>query len=167
MKKTLLLAAILASAARLGAAPPAITEVLGRPTDRSVTVNARADAALEMYVEYGAASASYASRTASATAAALAPTEFLLDGLTPDSRAYYRLRYRAAGSTGTYEAGAEHAFHTQRAPGSASRSRSRATRIPSGRASSTAPSTRGRSGRPPPTSPTSTSRSATTSPSTR
>ncbi len=119
MKNALLLALLLAATPRLGAAGPAITEVLGRPTDRSVTLNARADTALEMYVEYGPAPGSLPSRTAAVNAAALAPTEFLLDGLAPDSRASYRLRYRAAGSTGTYEAGTEHAFRTQRARGSA------------------------------------------------
>jgi hypothetical protein len=97
---------------------PTVTEILGRPTDRSVTVNARADTALEIYFEYGPSPGVYTATTAAAVAAALAPTEFLLDGLAPDTRVYYRMRYRSSGTTGPFEAGAEHTFHTQRAPGS-------------------------------------------------
>jgi hypothetical protein len=100
------------------ASPPALTEILGRPTDRSVTVNVRADQALELYCEYGPTSGTYPFRTSTSAAAPLSPTEFLMDGLEADSRAYYRIRYRAAGSTGSFESGVEHAFQTQRAPGS-------------------------------------------------
>ena len=119
MKKLLIVSLLLAASGMLPAASPTISEVLGRPTDRSVTLNARADAAIELYAEYGTTPGSYTSRTTAVTAAALAPTELLLDGLAPDSRNFYRIRYRAAGSTGAYEAGLEHAFRTQRAPGSA------------------------------------------------
>ena len=108
----------LASGEPLSAVPPVVTEILGRPTDRSVTVNARSDAALELYYEYGPASGSAAARTATVTAAALSPTELLLEGLAPDARTWYRMRYRAAGSTGPFETGSEHSLHTQRAPGS-------------------------------------------------
>jgi hypothetical protein len=103
----------------VSASPPVVTEILGRPTDRSVTVNARADQALELYFEYGPDSGVYVSRTPALTCAALAPTEFLLDGLVADARTYYRMRFRSAGSTGAFEAGVEHSVHTQRSPGSA------------------------------------------------
>ena len=87
------------------AASPIFTEILGRPTDTSVTVNARADQALEIYFEYGPAAGSYTSQTPSGTAAPLAPTEFLMSGFSPDSRGWYRMRYRATGSTGPFAAG--------------------------------------------------------------
>lgn len=97
---------------------PAVTEILGRPTESSVTVNARADAALELYFEYDASPGEYNSRTTAATAAAGVPVEQLLDGLLPNTRYYYRMRYRGAASADAFTAGTEHSFHTQRAPGS-------------------------------------------------
>lgn len=108
----LLLTGILAWAA------PSITEILGRPTDHSITVNARADAALEMYVEYGPEPGAYTSRTGSVKASTNQPVEMSMEELTADSRYYYRLRYRDAGTEGEYSEGVEHTFHTQRAPGS-------------------------------------------------
>jgi len=99
------------------ATPPTITEILGRPTHASVTVNVRADTDLELYFEYGREPGRYDAQTARATAAANEPVEALLDGLTADARYYYRVRYRMPG-TDADQAGTEHTFHTQRRPGS-------------------------------------------------
>jgi len=98
---------------------PVVTEILGRPTDRSITVNARADAALELYFEFGLTPAGYTAQTGRATPAANTPVEVVLDGLRANTRYYYRMRYRNAGSPDAFSAGPEHSFHTQRAPGSA------------------------------------------------
>lgn len=95
-----------------------ITTILGRPTDQSITVNVRADAAVEMYIEYGTASGAYAAQTDPVSALSLAPTEFTLNGLDANTRYYYRARYRAAGGSGAYLAGSESQFMTQRAAGS-------------------------------------------------
>ena len=97
---------------------PRVTEVLGRPTDDSVTVNARADQVLEVYYEYGPAPGTYAATTPTVTLAAFSPAEILIHGLEPDARTYFRMRYRSVGSAGPFAAGTEHSFHTQRAPGS-------------------------------------------------
>ncbi len=102
---------------RPAAPAPQVTAILGRPTDRSVAVNVRADQALEIYVEFGAAPGAYVSRTEPVTASASAPTEFVLDGLAADAPAYYRVRHRPAGTAAPFDAGDERAFHTQRAPG--------------------------------------------------
>jgi hypothetical protein len=99
-------------------AAPTFTEILGRPTGHSVTVNARADASLELYFEYGTVPSLYIAQTDARTAAAGQPVEVLLDGLGPDTRYCYRMRYRPAGSAGDFEAGPEHSFTTRRAPGS-------------------------------------------------
>ncbi|MBL8173196.1 MAG: metallophosphoesterase [Bryobacterales bacterium] len=96
---------------------PVITEILGRPTDHSVTVNARASEALELYFEYGPAPSGYTAQTEPVTAVAAEPVEALMEGLTSDTRYYYRVRYRGAGSDSTFEAGAERTFHTQRSRG--------------------------------------------------
>jgi phosphodiesterase/alkaline phosphatase D-like protein len=67
---------------------------------------------MKIAYEYGTAPGAYAARTAPQAAAAGAPLETLIDGLQPDTRYYYRIRYGDA-------AGQERAFVTQRAPGSA------------------------------------------------
>ncbi|MCX6615006.1 MAG: hypothetical protein NTZ98_02775 [Acidobacteria bacterium] len=66
-------------------AAPTITEILGRPTDHSVTVNARSDAALEMYFEYGLVPSGYTAQTATVTSAVNVPIETLIDGLRPNT----------------------------------------------------------------------------------
>lgn len=117
MQRLVLLVLLTTASAPL-VAETTITAILGRPTDHSVTVNVRADQALEIFVEYGSAPSTYFAHTAPVTAEAFAPNEFLLDALVPDTRNYYRLRYRNAGSSAAFAVGAEHTFHTQRAPGS-------------------------------------------------
>jgi phosphodiesterase/alkaline phosphatase D-like protein len=106
------------------APPPAITRILGQPTDRSVTVSARADAALEVYFEYGPAPSSYVAETAPAAMAAdphasgFWVSQTVIRGLSADTRYWYRMQYRPAGSSGAFTPGPESAFHTQRPPGS-------------------------------------------------
>ncbi len=114
MKKIFLM--FVASFPLLGA--PVIAEILGRPTDRSVTVNVRADAALEMYFESGVSRGVYTWQTKPVAASANQPVEVLIDGLNPNTRYYYRMRYRTVGTSGTVDAGTEHTFHTQRLAGS-------------------------------------------------
>lgn len=116
---------ILVAAATLHAAStPSFTMLLGQPTDRSVTVNIRSDTALEIYFEYGVKSAVYTAQTKSALNASdpHAPGFFVLQsvmsGLQPDTQYYYRMDYRATGSTGAFTPGTEYSFHTQRPPGS-------------------------------------------------
>lgn len=86
-------------------------EILGRPTDTSVTVNVVPAVPMEIYYEYGTAPGAYTAQTISQTAAAGTPLETLISGLQPDTRYYYRLRRGDA-------AGQERTFVTQRAPGS-------------------------------------------------
>ena len=103
---------------------PAITRVLGQPTDRSITVGVRADAALEFYLESGPAPSGYDSQTASTVMAAdpyalgFFVSQAVITGLSPDTRYVYRMKYRPAGSSGAYTSGPESTFHTQRRPGS-------------------------------------------------
>lgn len=97
---------------------PSVTEILGRPKRDSITVNARPDAALELYYEYGPEPLGYDKATEPVTVEANDPVEVLLDGLDPNTRYYYRLRFRNAGSEDEFAAGAEHSFMTQRQPGS-------------------------------------------------
>jgi hypothetical protein len=87
------------------------TEILGRPTDVSVTVNMVPAVSMGIYYEYGNVPGAYTAQTAPQTAVAGAPLETLIDGLQPNTRYYYRIRYNGT-------AGPEHTFVTQRASGS-------------------------------------------------
>lgn len=87
------------------------TEILGRPTDTSVTVNVVPAAPMEIHYKYGTAPGAYTAQTAPQNAKAGAPLETLIDKLAPNTRYYYRLYYDD-------KLGAEHSFVTQRAPGS-------------------------------------------------
>ena len=90
------------------------SEILGRPTDHSVTVNAIAGQAVEAYFEYGTASGVYGAQT-TPTVFPTGTIEVVIDGLIPNTRYYYRKRHRPSGSPDDFIVGAEHTFHTQRA----------------------------------------------------
>jgi phosphodiesterase/alkaline phosphatase D-like protein len=86
-------------------------EILGRSTATSITVNVVPAVAMEISYEFGAAPGQYTRQTASQAAAAGEPLETLIDGLKPNTRYYYRIRYGSS-------VGQEWSFVTQRAPGS-------------------------------------------------
>ncbi len=92
------------------------TEILGRPTDNSVTVNVVPSKEMEIYYEYGSATGAYTQNTPTQILSAGTPTETVLTELQPGTRFYYRIRYRTG--SGDYSAGQEHTFMTQRSPGS-------------------------------------------------
>jgi hypothetical protein len=104
-----------------GSAPAAVTfsasELLGRPTATSVTVNVVAGAPLDAYFQYGTSAKRYSSHTATATYAAGTPIVVTLKGLKADTNYYYRMRYRLHGNK-TFLARPQHHFHTRRAAGS-------------------------------------------------
>jgi len=94
-------------------------EILGRPTDSTITmsilfVNQQSD----VYWEYGTASGVYTFSTDTLTAAVKTPLEIDFTNLMPDTKYFYRTRYRASGTSASFQAGTEHTFHTQRAKGS-------------------------------------------------
>ena len=93
------------------------TELLGRPTAESITVGVIVDQPVELYIEYGVQPGVYLGTSATSTFAA-GPIQVMLDGLSPDTQYYYRLRYRVPSSTDDPFAGEEHTFHTQRSPSS-------------------------------------------------
>ena len=92
-------------------------ELLGRPTDSSVTIHVVPGSTIQAYVEYGLAPGSYQSQTPTVTAPANQPLRVLLSGLQPNTRYYYRMQYSVDGVT--WIPRTERTFHTQRAPGSA------------------------------------------------
>ena len=93
-------------------------EILGRPTASSVTISILCDQQTEVYWEYGSAPATYSASTAISLALKDTALEAGITGLAADAKYYYRTRYRPRGATGSFLAGPERTFHTQRAKGS-------------------------------------------------
>jgi hypothetical protein len=94
-----------------------MTQILGRPTDRSIVLSILTPSDMEIFVEYGVKTGMYTEKTPVANTRAGKPLELEIDQLTPGARYDYRLRYRQSGSD-KYLEGAENTFQTQRPPGS-------------------------------------------------
>lgn len=94
----------------------AVTQLVGRPTDRSAVVSVLAAAAGDAYVEYGTEAGRLGGRTAVGRLDGRLPAEFAIAGLRPDTRYHYRVLLRSAAGDWVAQPPAE--FRTQRAPGS-------------------------------------------------
>jgi 3',5'-cyclic AMP phosphodiesterase CpdA len=92
-------------------------ELLARPTDHSITLNVVTPTGLEAYVEYGTTSGSYPNTTATVSKGAGEPIVIVIDGLSANTKYYYRLVYSTNGGSTWVERG-EHTFQTQRPAGS-------------------------------------------------
>lgn len=93
------------------------TEILGRPTDHSVTINVVSDQDVDIFFEYGKYVGIYTGQTEPFTAATDFPAEITIEGLEANTRYYYRMHYRLAEAE-PWENKEEQSFHTQRPPGS-------------------------------------------------
>jgi hypothetical protein len=87
------------------------TELLGRPTNHSVTVNLCADREAEVCIEYGRQPGNYTDRTANVIMQKNMPCDLLIDRLQANSTYFYRVRYRSFNSM-VFSAGAEHSIQT-------------------------------------------------------
>jgi hypothetical protein len=94
------------------------TEIAGRLTNSSITVNYLFDQKTEFYCEYGISSGTYTGSTDLLTADKNTPLEITLKNLQANTQYYYRARFRQSGSVAQYTQGPEHSFHTQRPSGS-------------------------------------------------
>ena len=94
------------------------TEILGRPTNNSMTMSILFDQPVQVYWEYGTSSGNYTMNTQTFTTKPDTALQSDFTALNSDTKYFYRTRYRLKGTTGTYLSGTEHTFHTQRAPGS-------------------------------------------------
>ena len=94
-------------------------ELLGKPTDTSITINIVPASTIEYYYEYGTSSGSYTEQTSPVTATGGQPHEVVITGLSPNTRYYYRMVYDGDGDVedGDYEVRPEYTFQTQRAEG--------------------------------------------------
>lgn len=91
-------------------------ELLGKPTDTSITINIVPDETINYYYEYGTEPGMYTSQTTFTHATGGQPNEMEITGLIPNTQYYYRMRYQVPG--GSWEERNEHSFWTQRAKGS-------------------------------------------------
>lgn len=91
--------------------------ILGRPGDRSVTLSILHPQNIECIIDYGTTSGRYDSSTVPFPIQAGKPEEKDLQNLRPDSRHWYRLRYRT-GPSSAWSTTPEYRFHTRRSPGS-------------------------------------------------
>ncbi|MFZ4740939.1 MAG: metallophosphoesterase family protein, partial [Bacteroidales bacterium] len=94
-------------------------ELLGRPTNTSITMNILFDQQVDVFWEYGTTSGVYSNSTTIFVANANVPFETDFINLQTDSKYYYRTRYRTNGSSSAFLAGTEHSFRTPRLSGSA------------------------------------------------
>lgn len=117
MKPALFLLTLAAAFAQSDSEPFQLTELLGRPTDTTITVHFVPAQPVEAYVEYGVEPGVYSSATEPVPVEALQPVEVKLEGLDPGTRYYYRLRHRSQPDA-EFAAQPERTFHTRRPPGS-------------------------------------------------
>ncbi len=95
-------------------------ELLGKPTDTSITINIVPNSTIEYHYQYGTAPGVYTGQTPNVTATANQPHEVVIDGLDANTEYYYRMRYHAPGDAmDDWVTRDEHSFWTQRALGSA------------------------------------------------
>ena len=92
-------------------------EMLGRPTDTSITINVAPQKDLEIFYEYGTKSGSYTGKSPVTLHKAKEPVDTTIEGLKANTQYFYRTNYREPG-TQKFTARTEHSFWTQRAPGS-------------------------------------------------
>jgi len=95
-------------------------ELLGKPTDSSITINIVPDTTIEYYYQYDTDQGEpYTYTTSPLIATGGEPHEVVITSLTPNTRYYYRMVYDGDGDVedGDFEIREEHTFHTQRAKG--------------------------------------------------
>lgn len=117
MKSTLSFALLFCAALSIKAQTIKHTELLGRPTDHSITVKMFFADTVDVYAEYGTTSGVYTNQTSTQTFAPDSPVVILIGGLQPDTKYFYRIQCRLTGAIG-FNARPEFTFHTQRAAGS-------------------------------------------------
>jgi hypothetical protein len=92
-------------------------ELLGRPTQNSITIQAFFDSDVDISIQYGTSPGNYAFQTPWSNFLVNNPAEVVLSNLLADTKYYYRLLYRLPNAP-SYITRPEYTFHTQRALGS-------------------------------------------------
>lgn len=97
--------------------PTLAPELLGRPTQSTIAVSIIPSEPIEAYAEFGSNRGSYPMQTTAALYPASTPFVITIEGLTPDTGYFYRIRWRRPGTTG-WNWQDDRSFHTQRPAGS-------------------------------------------------
>jgi uncharacterized repeat protein (TIGR02543 family) len=92
-------------------------ELLGRPTNNSMSISVVPDADISLYYQYATTSGGPYTNTATVSASAGQPKVVVLSGLAANTKYYYRMQYSSNGGT-TWVARSEYSFQTARAAGS-------------------------------------------------
>jgi hypothetical protein len=92
-------------------------ELLGRPTGSSIALNLCSGKDAEVFVEYGTQRSIYGIQSSVRGLQGGVPATIVISALSPNTRYYYRVRYRMIG-TQDYLERDEHTFQTARFPGS-------------------------------------------------
>lgn len=90
------------------------TEVLGRPTDSTITLSIIFDKSVYVYWEYGTSPGNYSKITPIYKTIADTPIEVDFINLIPDTKYFYRINYTLNSFTGNFITGSEHFFQTRR-----------------------------------------------------
>ena len=116
MKKIIIILSIL-SVSNTNAQNVIQTEILGRPTDNSITIQAFFDVPVEVNVQYGTSSGNYPEQTPWKTFGINEAATIILSNLQPNTKYFYRMCYRQP-NTINFTTRPEHIFQTQRVVGS-------------------------------------------------
>lgn len=92
-------------------------ELLGRPTANSITIHACSNKSLNVYYEYGTDSNNYTNQTNIITALDSIPFAVKITGLLPNTRYFYRMKYKLSG-TASFLSRNSRTFMTKRPSGS-------------------------------------------------
>lgn len=92
------------------------TEILGRPTNTSITMSVLFDTNVDVYWEYGTETGKYTNKTNTYKLVANVPQEIDFNDLKPNTKYFYRIAYKSGTST-SYVMGLEHTFQMPRPAG--------------------------------------------------
>jgi hypothetical protein len=90
--------------------------ILGRPTDKSITLSILFDQNVNFYVEYGTTPGLYTKTSSTISNSANIPNAIEINDLIFNTKFYYRLRYKS-NSVSSFNASPEYFFQTQRDKG--------------------------------------------------
>jgi hypothetical protein len=91
-------------------------ELLGRPTNNSITINLCTDKDLDVYIQYGTQKTAYTNQTSVGSFPANIPFNIVLNNLQAGTTYFYRVQYRITGTT-NYTARLERSFRTAKMKG--------------------------------------------------
>lgn len=96
---------------------PGYSIILGMPEDNSMMISALFDADTEVLWEYGTDSMNYNLQTGAFDVKKDIPLEVVMTNLVPNTRYFYRTKYRQGASGTSFRASPSYSFHTKRTPG--------------------------------------------------